>query len=205
MSRDWRGLAALDNLDEIERRVRNLFADPCRSWTRIDLYESRSVSAAPSIKPGLALAGEYGGEVKREGDSLFVSLGFADGFGISTEHATEDDARRAHAIDRGHGDDQEYTWVSIKGGATPEPGADDRISITNRNTHGSVRHVILVPEGGEDPYLLAEREARVLDVLAARMAAEEATVGGEYIDAEFVARLAARIRSDHYPLTWEKP
>src|SRR5207245_4364864 len=65
MPRDWRGLAALDNLDEIERRVRNLFANPCRSWTRIDWYESRPVSVSPSIKPGLALAGEYGGEIMR--------------------------------------------------------------------------------------------------------------------------------------------
>src|SRR4051812_11088684 len=120
MSRDWRGLAALVNLDEIERRVRNLFADPCRSWTRIDWYESRPVSIPPSIKPGLALAGEYGGEIKRTGGShfvggsLFVSLGFADGFGIDTEHATEEDARRARAIERGHGEDQEYAWVEIK-------------------------------------------------------------------------------------------
>lgn len=51
----WRGFAAIDTMDEIERRVRNLFGDPLRGWVLIDWYESQSTTSSPSIKNGLFL------------------------------------------------------------------------------------------------------------------------------------------------------
>lgn len=205
--RDWSGFAAADTLDEIERRFRNLFTHG-RGWTRIDWYE-HAWANAPEVESGLFLDDDprnFHPAIRREGDhGVTVALTHSRVCTVGTNGlATEDEARKAFRCKHPHGDGQVYTSVVIDGGAREgEHGRVDRVHITHRNTNGAVRHSIFVAQHTPRA-LIAEQEASVAEAIADRMQTENDS-WGEYTDGpQYVRSLAVKVRTDRYPLTWER-
>lgn len=151
--RDVDAMVALDTIDLLAGRVRNLLAHG-RRMALMTRYTH--TGGTPSLAAGLTLDGELG-RWSRDGNiGMVVRLrpGLQSGFGFSAYAGAHDTEAAVWAMY--HGDEskrEDLTEVRISGGMDGDgPARSDHLTVRHWNTNGVCKEVVVAFDPGPDPH-----------------------------------------------------
>lgn len=145
--RTWYGCFAVENMDEITDRIRNLIGAG-QPYTFV-ANNVAHIHSHPHVRTSQQVDTHNGNPItakvsKLDNDTPFAHISVSDSYGawgISTTHQTRADAEAAKI----------HTYVMIEGGVDEfGVGGRDRIEITQTNGYGETLHWVIAPEHPTD-------------------------------------------------------